>query len=51
VTFAVTGLFVYLVAGGRDVPDKVMSLVTVVISFYFGTVHEKNNQDQGGGQQ
>ena len=41
VTIAVIGLFVYLAATGSIPADNVMIVVTAVISFYFGTQHER----------
>lgn len=41
ITFAVVGVFVILALRGTIVPDSVMLIVTSVISFYFGTQHEK----------
>lgn len=41
ITFAVVGVFVILALRGAIVPDSVMLIVTSVISFYFGTQHEK----------
>ena len=41
VTFAVTAVFVYLSVTGQISSDNVMLIVGMVISFYFGTQHEK----------
>ena len=41
VTLAVIGVFAVLALKGSIVPDNVMLIVTSVISFYFGTQHEK----------
>lgn len=41
VTFAVTAVFVYLAVIGTIATDRVMDVVLMVISFYFGTQHEK----------
>lgn len=43
VTFALTGAFVYLSLMGEIKPDIFMTIYTVVVGFYFGTQHEKNN--------
>ena len=44
VTFAVTAVFVYLSVTGQISADNVMLIVGMVISFYFGTQHEKQQQ-------
>lgn len=44
VTFALTGAFVYLALTGQIEPNVFMTIYTVVVGFYFGTQHEKNNQ-------
>lgn len=41
VTVAVTAVFVVLALKGAINPDKVMIIVSMVVSFYFGTQHEK----------
>ena len=41
VTLAVTGIFGYLALAGKITPDNVMVIVSMVVSFYFGTQHEK----------
>ena len=41
VTMAVIGVFSVLALRGDIEPDNVMLIVTAVISFYFGTQHEK----------
>ena len=41
VTFAVVAVFVVLALKGRIQPDNVMVVVSMVVSFYFGTQHEK----------
>lgn len=41
VTFAVTAVFAYLAVVGEIATDRVMDVVLMVISFYFGTQHEK----------
>lgn len=33
---------------GMDIPDQLWSLVLMIVSFYFGTQAEKNNQNGGG---
>ncbi len=41
VTVAVIAVFSVLALRGSITPDNVMVIVTSVISFYFGTQHEK----------
>ena len=41
VTMAVTAVFVILALKGTINPDNVMIIVSMVVSFYFGTQHEK----------
>ena len=41
VTMAVMAVFSVLALRGDIEPDNVMLIVTAVISFYFGTQHEK----------
>ena len=41
VTFLVVTVFVVLALQGRIQPDNVMLIVSMVVSFYFGTQHEK----------
>ena len=42
VTMAVIAVFAVLALKGSIAADNVMLIVTSVISFYFGTQHEKN---------
>ena len=42
VTLAVTLVFAVLAFAGSITPDNVMVIVSMVVSFYFGTQHEKN---------
>ena len=42
VTFAVILVFSALALRGEIQPDNVMIIVSMVVSFYFGTQHEKN---------
>ena len=44
VTLVVIGVFAYLALRGAISADNVMVIVTAVVSFYFGTQHEKNGQ-------
>ena len=41
VTFTVIAVFAVLALKGRILPDDVMLVVSMVVSFYFGTQHEK----------
>lgn len=41
VTITVIAVFAVLALRGNILPDQVMIIVTAVISFYFGTQHEK----------
>ena len=43
VTLAVTAVFAALSVTGKITPDNVMVIVSMVVSFYFGTQHEKKN--------
>ena len=43
VTFAVVAVFAVLALQGRISPDNVMIIVSMVVSFYFGTQHEKTH--------
>lgn len=44
VTFTVITVFAVLALKGSILPDDVMLVVSMVVSFYFGTQHEKNAQ-------
>lgn len=50
VTLAVTGVFAALALAGRLQPDVVMSVVTMVMAFYFGTQDGKRGRAQSGAQ-
>lgn len=41
VTLVVIGVFAVLALGGRFQADTVMTVVTMVVAFYFGTQSEK----------
>lgn len=41
VTFAVTAVFVVLSLRSDIKPEAAMSIITMVVAFYFGTQHEK----------
>ena len=43
VTLTVITVFSVLALNGRITPENVMLIVTSVISFYFGTQHEKKD--------
>ncbi len=42
VTFAVVTVFSVLALKGSIQPDNVMIIVSMVVSFYFGTQHERS---------
>lgn len=44
VTFVVVMVFSVLALRGKIQPDNVMIIVSMVVSFYFGTQHEKKTQ-------
>ena len=41
VTVAVTGVFAVLALRGAISPDNVMIITSMVVSFYFGTQHQR----------
>lgn len=43
VTLAVVGVFSALALQGNISADNVMIIISMVVSFYFGTQHEKKN--------
>lgn len=43
ITFVVTGVFVALSLTGQLDPDKSLTIITMVITFYFGVQHEKKS--------
>lgn len=45
VTLIVTGVFAVLALNGVISPDNVMIIISMVVSFYFGTQHEKTQPD------
>lgn len=45
VTIALTGVFCYLSIIKAIPYDTFMTVFSVIIAFYFGTQHEKNNAD------
>lgn len=42
ITLVVTAVFGVLALRGDLTPDNVMIIISMVVSFYFGTQHEKN---------
>ena len=46
VTFVVVFIFAVLALKGWIQPENVMIIVSMVVSFYFGTQHEKNGNGQ-----
>ena len=46
VTLLVVGVFAALACTGAISPDNVMIVVSMVVSFYFGTQHEKKENTQ-----
>lgn len=46
VTFSLTAAFVYLAINKDIEPQIFMTIYTMVIGFYFGTQHEKNNKEE-----
>lgn len=42
VTIVVIAVFAVLALRGSISPDNVMIIISMVVSFYFGTQHEKN---------
>lgn len=43
VTLVVAAVFAILAIRGTISPDNVMIIISMVVSFYFGTQHEKKN--------
>lgn len=48
VTVAVIAVFSVLALRGQIQPDNVMIIVSMVVSFYFGTQHERKGGVAGG---
>ena len=44
VTLVVIAVFAVLALNGSIQPDNVMVIISMVVSFYFGTQHERNAQ-------
>lgn len=47
VTLVVISVFAVLALNGSIQPDNVMIIISMVVSFYFGTQHEKNGDVKG----
>ena len=47
VTLILTGVFAYLAIIAKISADNYMTIFTVVIAFYFGTIHQKSNVTLG----
>lgn len=45
VTILLTAVFAYLAVAGKITGTEFLTIFTVIISFYFGTQHEKKNGD------
>ena len=45
VTLIVAGVFAVLALNGVISPDNVVIIISMVVSFYFGTQHEKTQPD------
>ena len=45
VTLVVIAVFAVLALRGDIQPDNVMIIISMVVSFYFGTQHEKKSED------
>lgn len=46
VTFSLTAAFVFLSVTKQIEPQIFMTIYTMIIGFYFGTQHEKNNNKE-----
>lgn len=47
VTLVVIAVFAVLALNGSIQPDNVMIIISMVVSFYFGTQHEKTGDVKG----
>lgn len=47
VTLVVITVFAVLALRGDIAPDNVMIIISMVVSFYFGTQHEKAGENKG----
>jgi hypothetical protein len=48
VTLIVIAVFAVLALNGSIQPDNVMIIISMVVSFYFGTQHEKKGGNENG---
>lgn len=46
VTVILTAVFAFLAVTGKVSADQYLTVFSVVIAFYFGTQHEKNNKNE-----
>ena len=46
VTLILTVVFAIMALTNRIAADQFLTIFTVIIAFYFGTQHEKNNKDK-----
>ena len=46
VTFVITGVLATLALNGALDADKALTVITMVITFYFGVQHEKKNTEE-----
>lgn len=46
VTFVITSVFATLALNGALDADKALTVITMVITFYFGVQHEKKNTEE-----
>lgn len=51
VTIAITMVFVVMSLKGAFAPELVMTVITMVMSFYFGTQHERKGGGSNDGNQ
>ena len=45
VTLTLTGVMAYLSISGREVSETFKTIYVMIIGFYFGTQHEKNQKE------
>ena len=48
ITLILCGVFAYLSIIGQILPDRFLTIFTVIISFYFGVQHEKKEGNNNG---
>lgn len=46
VTIVLTAVFAWLAVSGGVTGDQFLTVFSVIIAFYFGTQHEKNNKKE-----